>query len=67
MLLILIHELSEKFLPFLLWAKFWDRAFYFIPSSEVNAYLPLIKVLMFTLKKYRIFSLVKNTIFIFSL
>ena len=37
---------------------------YFIPSSEFNAYL---KVILSTLKKYRIFSLVTNTIFIFSL
>ena len=40
---------------------------YFIPSSEFNAYLMQIKVILSTLKKYRIFSLVTNTIFIFSL
>ena len=40
---------------------------YFIPSSEFNAYLMQIKVILSTVKKYRIFSLVTNTIFIFSL
>ena len=41
--------------------------FYFIPSSEFNAYLKQIKVILSTVKKYRIFSLVTNTIYIFSL
>ena len=41
--------------------------FYFIPSSEFNAYLKQIKVILSAVKKYRIFSLVKKTIFIFSL
>ena len=40
---------------------------YFIPSSEFNAYLKQIKVMLSALKKYRIFSLVTNTIYIFSL
>ena len=44
-----------------------DTAFYFIPSSEFNAYLKQIKVLLSAVKKYRIFSLVLNTIYIFSL
>ena len=39
--------------------------FYFIPSSEFNAYLMQIKVILSTVKKYRIFSRVTNTIFIF--
>ena len=37
----------------------------FIPSSEFNAYLKQIKVVLSTVKKYRIFSLVTNTIYIF--
>ena len=41
--------------------------FYFIPRSEFNAYLKQIKVILSTVKKYRIFSLVTNTIYIFSL
>ena len=41
--------------------------FYFIPSSEFNAYLNQIKVVLSTVKKYHIFSLVTNTIYIFSL
>ena len=41
--------------------------FYFIPSSESNAYLKQIKVLFSAVKKYRIFSLVTNTIYVFSL
>ena len=42
-------------------------SFYSIPSSEFNAYLKQIKVILSAVKKYRIFSLVMNTIFIFSL
>ena len=37
----------------------------FIPSSESNAYLKQIKVILSAVKKYRIFSLVTNTIYIF--
>ena len=40
---------------------------YFIPSSEFNAYLKQIKVVLSAVKKYRIFSLVTITIYIFSL
>ena len=40
---------------------------YFIPSSEFNAYLKQIKVVLSAVKQYRIFSLVTNTIYIFSL
>ena len=38
---------------------------YLIPSSEFNAYLKQIKVLFSAVKRYRIFSLVTNTIYIF--
>ena len=41
--------------------------FYFIPSSEFNAYLRQIKVLKSAVKKNRIFSLVTDTIYIFLL
>ena len=41
--------------------------FNFIPSSEFSAYLKQIKVILSAVKKYRIFSLVTNTIYIFSL
>ena len=41
--------------------------FYFIPSSEFNAYLQQIKVILSAVKKYRIVSLLTNTIYIFSL
>ena len=41
--------------------------FYFIPSSEFNAYLKQIKGILSAVKKYRIFALVTNTIYIFSL
>ena len=40
---------------------------YFIPSCEFNAYLKQIKVLLSAVKKYHIFSLVTDTIYIFSL
>ena len=40
---------------------------YFIPGSEFKAYLKQIKVILSTVTKYRIFSLVTNTIYIFSL
>ena len=39
--------------------------FYFIPNSEFNAYLKQIKVVLSTVKKYCIFSLVANRIYIF--
>ena len=39
--------------------------FYFIPSSESSAYLKQIKCILSAVKKYRIFSLVTDTIFIF--
>ena len=39
--------------------------FYFIPSSEFNAYLKQIKVILSAVKRDRIFSLVTNTINIF--
>ena len=41
--------------------------FYFIPSSEFNAYLEQIKVILSAVEKYCIFSLETNTIYIFSL
>ena len=40
---------------------------YFIPSSESSAYLKQIKCILSAVKKYRIFSLVTDTIFTFSL
>ena len=43
------------------------RSVYFISSSESSAYLKQIKCILFAVKKYRIFSLVTDTIFIFSL
>ena len=39
--------------------------FYFISSSEFNAYLKQMKVILSAVKKYRIFSVVMNTIYIF--
>ena len=39
----------------------------FIPSNEFIAYLKQIKVILSTVKKYRIFSLMTNKIYIFSL
>ena len=42
------------------------RSIYFIPSGEFNACLKQIKAILATVKKYRIFSLVTNTIYIFS-
>ena len=45
----------------------YDHAFYFIPSSESSAYLKQIKCILSAVKKYRIFSLVTDTNFIFSL
>ena len=47
--------------------SFSDKHIYFIPSSESNAYRKQIKVILSAVKKYRIFSLVMNTIYIFSL
>ena len=38
---------------------------HFIPSSEFNTYLKQIKVILSVVKKYRIFSLLTNTIYIF--
>ena len=46
---------------------FVDNFFYFISSGEFNAYLKQIKFILSAVKKYRIFSLVTNTIYIFSL
>ena len=43
------------------------KSFYFIPSSEFNAYLKQIKAILSAVKKSRIFALVTNTIYIFSL
>ena len=43
------------------------NSLYFIPSSESSAYLKQIKCILSAVKKYRIFSLVTDTIFIFSL
>ena len=43
------------------------KAIYFIPSSESSAYLKQIKCILSPVKRYRIFSLVTDTIFIFSL
>ena len=43
------------------------KQFYFIPSSESSAYLKQIKCILSAMKKYRVFSLVTDTIFIFSL
>ena len=40
---------------------------YFIPSSEFNAYLKQIKVILSAVKKKSFFSLVTNMIYIFSL
>ena len=37
-----------------------NSGFYFIPISEFNAYLKRIKVVLSTVKKYRIFSLVTS-------
>ena len=44
-----------------------NQPFYFIPSGESSAYLKQIKGILSAVKKYRIFSLVTDTIFIFSL
>ena len=44
-----------------------NNLIYFIPSSEFNAYLKQIKVILSAVKRDRIFSLVTNTIYIFSL
>ena len=57
-------------LEFIRWNKnrsYTEKVKYplFIPSSEFNAYLKQIKVVLTTVKKYRIFSLVTNTIYIF--
>ena len=45
--------------------KDYEKRVYFISSSDFNAYLREIKVLLSTVKRYRIFSLVTNTICIF--
>ena len=47
--------------------KFERKEFYFIPSSESSAYLKQIKCILSAVTKYHIFSLVTDTIFIFSL
>ena len=53
---------------YLIYVKLGERSFfYFIPSSESSAYLKQIKCILSAVKKYRIFSLVTDTIFIFSL
>ena len=44
-----------------------NNLFYFIPSSDSSAYLKQIKCILSAVKKYRIFSLVTDKIFIFSL
>ena len=44
-----------------------NKMLYFIPSSESSAYLKQIKCILSAVKKYRIFSLVTDTIFIFPL
>ena len=44
-----------------------DHNVYFIQSSEFNAYLKQLKVILSAVKKYLIFSPVMNTIYIFSL
>ena len=36
--------------------RYARKSIYFIPSSEFNAYLKQIKVVLSTVKKYRIFS-----------
>ena len=40
-----------------------DKNIYFIPSSEFNAYLKHIKVILSAVKKYRNFSLVTSTLY----
>ena len=52
---------------FLFYLSVYMTVFYFIPSSESSAYLKQIKCILSAVKKYRIFSLVTDTIFIFSL
>ena len=42
------------------------KRIYFTPSSEFNAYLKQIKVILTAVKQYRTFSLVTNTIYMFS-
>ena len=39
-----------------------DNLPYFILGSELNAYLKQVKVILSTVKKYHIFSLVMNTL-----
>ena len=43
------------------------KTFYFIPRSEFNVYPKQIKVILSAVKRYRIFSLVTNTLYIFAL
>ena len=57
----------SQFIQFRVLCYYKDNLFYFIPSSESSAYLKQIKCILSTVKKYRIFSLVTDTIFIFSL
>ena len=40
---------------------------FFIPRNEFNVYLKQIKVILSAVKKYRIYSLVTNTILFYSL
>ena len=53
-------ESQESCFPFSSSGKVKD--IYFIPSSESSAYLKQIKCILSAVKKYRIFSLVMNTI-----
>ena len=46
-----IRDEKEKSLCFFI----YNKAFYFIPSSDFNAYLKQIKVILSAVKKYRIF------------
>ena len=43
------------------------KIFYLIPSDDSSAYLEQIKGILSIVKKYRMFSLVTNTIYFFSL
>ena len=56
-----------NFLFFFYTFKIAIKSVYFIPSSVFNAYLTQIKVILSAVKKYRIFPLVTNTIYIISL
>ena len=63
---VLLFAFSEMGSVFYRTAAFsWYLHLYFILSSEFNAYLKQIKVILSTVKPYRIFSLVTNMIYIF--